>query len=446
MNRIMAVNAVSRLKSRLNTGTVWINKMISNQTTESRSRRYIMLFSNSANVSLSLVGGNFAVGLYTVLNVSDVMLGILTTIAQLCNIAQILSPLLLDRFKSRKKIIIILRIIYHLFLVVLIGLIPFIPAADGFRIGMLVLCIIVANLAAALAGPGNSVLHIRSIPEYLRADFFSLLTIVNNVLVHAFVLFGGMIVDHMKDAGSLLAGVTVVRAIAIVFSVLEIIATYNIHEFKEPDTEEKKKFAIRFPFKNKKFMMCCLLAGTWSFSANIPGLYYSSYIINDAGVPYSFLGVVAMLSLPVYIVFTPIWNKVISKHSWFKSISVAMIIFAFSYYVCTFVTGANYIIIYPIGVILGFISAPCINIVFSNMGFLHLPETDRSGFLAFYAGFNSFMAMIGLFFGAQWVRLTGNTYITIFAQVLQTKQYIYILTGTLLIGLSAAFMLLRKNS
>jgi len=421
--------------------------MVSNRTVESRSRRFILSFNISATVAVSLASGNFLVGLYAILNVSDALLGILTTVAQLCNIAQILSPLLLDRFPGKKKIVLILRCVYHLFFIVIIGSIPYFPVEDGFKVSLLVASMVVANLAAALAGPGISMLHIRSLPDRLRASFFMIMSMMYNVCTYVFILVCGWIVDYMRDTRSLLTGITVVRAIALVFSVLEIISTINIYEHKEPDADKKadKKFALTLPFKDTKYMMCCALVGAWSFFANIPGLFYSSYLINDVGVPYSFLGTVSILSLPILMVFGPVWSKVINRHSWFKSISMAMVIYATCYLVCAFVDKGNYMFLYPCGVVLSFIGAPCINIVIPNMPYMHLPESGRSGYLGFYAGFNSFMAMLGLLTGTLIINLTSGAQFSFFRQTLINKQFLYLIVWVLLLVLSAAFMLLKKH-
>ena len=442
MNGVCMRNIAARLRTLAGSGFLWLSNLASNRTEESRSRKFILLFNSSVSIAVNLVSGSFIVGLYTVLNVGNAMLGMLTAAAHLCNIAQILSPLLLNRFTKKKPVIIGLRALYHFFLIVLIGLIPFIPAEDGFRVGILIVFTVIANIMGSLAGPGLSLLHIRAIPMDIRADFFSLLTLLNSVSAYLFILIGSNIVDTLRDRGSLLAGVTAVRCIALACAVVEIIATVNTREFPEPVVEKVK---ISIPYKDKKFMMCVAMTGMWSFFANMPGLYYTSYLINDISVPYSFLGACSTLSIPLMIIFTPIWNKIIRKRSWFRSAAAALLAYTAYYFMLSFVDATNYKILYPAAVILVFAAAPCMSIVIGNMPYLHLPESGRSGYLSFFAAFNSFVAMLGVLSGSLWIQLTTGFDISIFGRVLQTKQYILIFVGILALSLSGAFALLRNH-
>ena len=434
--------STAQIRMLLAQGRVWLSNLVSNRTPESRSRKFILMFNSSVSITVNLVSGSFIVGLYTVLNVGNAMLGMLTAAAHLCNIAQILSPLLLNRFGKRKPVIVCLRVLYHLFLVVLIGAIPFFPAEDGFRVGLLVVFTVMANLMGSLAGPGLSMLHIRAIPMNIRADFFSLLTLINSVSAYIFILAGSRIVDTMRDRGSLLAGVTIVRCMALAFSILEIIATVNTTEFPEPVAE---KVRITIPYRDKKFMMCVAMSGMWNFFANMPGLYYTSYLINDINVPYSFIGAVSMMSIPLLIIFTPVWNRIIRKFSWFRSAAAALLVYTVYYFMLSFVNAANYKILYPAALVLIFAASPCMSIVIGNMPYLHLPESGRGGYLSFFAAFNSFIAMLGVLTGSLFVELTGGIRIHIFGNEMQTKQYILILVGVLALALSASFALLRKR-
>ena len=425
---------------------LWIRRLVSNDNVESISRKYILSWNASANIAQNLAGGNFLVGLYTILKVGDVLLGMLTTLIQLCCVFQIFSPLLLNRFKKKKLILLVTRVAFYTIFIAIIGLIPYFPAEDGMRIGFLVVSIIAAYLINSLAAPGYSVLHIRSIPEGSRADFFSILNLLNNVCIYVFILLCGYVVDFFRNRGDFLAGITAVRVIALIFAAVEIYSHCHIHEFDEPENENKPRFQNPFlPLKNKQFAICAVLTGLYSFFANIPGLYYNSYLINDVVAPYSFLGMVYFLSVPCMIVFIPFWNRVIKKKSWFGTISTALILVSFHYFMLLFVNSQNYAAVYTIAMIYYFSMIPGVNIVISNLPYYRLPEGGRTIYLAFWAGFNSFMTMLGLFCGSLFIAGTGRLKTEFFGFSMQNKQFIMLLTGILLMLLGLMYGFFSKK-
>ncbi|GHU65528.1 hypothetical protein FACS189447_04610 [Spirochaetia bacterium] len=431
--------------------TLWVRRLVSGGSVEADSRKYILVWNGAANIAGNMAGGNFLVGLYAIIHVSDVLLGVLTTLIQFCNIFQILSPLLLNRFKQKKPVLLVTRIIYYTFYIVIIGLIPYVGGEDGLRVGLLLAATVLANLINAVAAPGYSVLHIRSIPEESRADFFSVLNLLNNVCIYVFILACGYVVDFFRISGNYLAGLTVVRIIGLLFAALEIYAHCHIHEFDEPGVKEsadenpRPRINIFLPLRNKEFMICTLLTGLWSFFANIPGMYYSSYLVNDVVTPFSYLGIVNFLSVPIMIFAIPVWNHVIRRISWFKTISLSLLLVSLHYFMLPFVSKDNYIYLYTAALIYYFSIIPGVSIVTSNLPYYKLPEEGRTDFLAFYAGFNSFMAMLGLFCGSVFIAGTASVKLNVFNFSIGNKQFIMVIAGFLIFCLGIFYRIIAKK-
>ncbi|MDR2618729.1 MAG: MFS transporter [Treponema sp.] len=426
--------------------TLWVRRLVSGSTEDAQSRKYILVWNGTANIAANLAGGNFLVGLYAIINLSDVLLGILTTLIQFCNIFQILSPLVLDRFKRKKKVLLITRVIYYSLYIVIIGIIPFVPGEDGLRVGMLLAVMVLANLINALVAPGYSVLHIRSIPEESRADFFSVLHLFINICVYVSILLCGYVVDFFRNRGSFLAGITAVRIAALLFAALEIYSHCHVYEFDEPCKEtDHPKLHPFIPLKNRQFMTCTVLTGLYSFFANIPGMYYSSYLVNDVVAPFSYLGVVNFLSVPILIIAIPVWNRIIRKISWFNTISIALLLVSCHYFMLPFVSKDNYSVLYTIAIIYYFSIIPGISIVASNLPYYRLPEGDRTVFLAFYQSFNSFMAMLGLFGGSVFIAFTGSFKPVLFGWPIGNKQLIMVIAGVLLVFLGLLYRGIAKR-
>jgi MFS family permease len=192
-------------------------------------------------------------------------------------------------------------------------------------------------------------------------------------------------------------------------------------------------------------MLCVILTGLYSCFANIPGVYYSSYLVNDLVVPLSYLGIVNFLSVPIMIFAIPIWNHVIRKLSWFRTISLSLLLAAVHYFILPFVGAGNYPYLYTVAVIYYFMVIPGVSIVSANLPYYRLPEGGRTSFLAFYAGFNSFMAMLGLTFGSFFIVASRTMDLNILGWHIRNKQFIMIIAGTLLICLGIFYRTIAKR-
>ncbi|MDR1598591.1 MAG: MFS transporter [Oscillospiraceae bacterium] len=415
-------------------------------TEDARSRGDILVWNCAANVAANLIGGNFLVGLYSVLGLSDALLGLIPTLTQLCALTQIFSPIILNRFQYRKRILLISRVTYYACAIVLIGLTPFIPVGQSGRAALLVAFTMLGNLANALVAPGYSVLHIRSIPEKTRADYFSVLNLLVNVCLYTAVMVFGRAVDFLKGiSGSLLLGVTVARVFAIGFAALELRSHTRIREHEEPRTAAGGLRNMFMPLKNKPYLLCTVLACMWSLFANIPGVYYSSYIIKDIKAPYTYLGAVSMLSVPIMLVVTPIWNRIVKKTSWFSAMSAALAIYCSHYFMLSMVNPNNIYVLYTIALIVAYSASPGISIVTSNLPYQRLPDEGRSGYLAFYAASNSLSAMLGILLGSALIITAGPRVINLFGQAMGGKQYIMWLPCALLFALSCVYRVIAAK-
>ena len=118
------------------------------------SRRNIMFSNYTGGVINNLIGGNFFTGLLILMNADDSLMGLITMAALFGNLLQVLSPLFLERFKSRKKILITCRGIIYLFNILIIGIVPYLPINNKVKLMMILAFILFINLLNAIIAPG----------------------------------------------------------------------------------------------------------------------------------------------------------------------------------------------------------------------------------------------------------------------------------------------------
>ncbi len=170
----------------------------------------------------------------------------------------------------------------------------------GVIFGALVLTLNVMN---ALIAPGFSVWHIQLIPQRVRVRYFSFLSMTNGILVALFNLLGGVVVDCFKDAGLEVWGFATLRifAYAMLMYDLSLLARMREDPYEQSGQKLNLFNLLIRPFKERKYLRTVGIAFLWSMMANIPGSYYSVYLLRNVEASYSFINIVSMLNVPVLV-------------------------------------------------------------------------------------------------------------------------------------------------
>lgn len=423
-----------------------VRYVLNNKEEKAASRRNIMVSNCSTNVVANLIGGNFLTGFLLLLNADDSFMGMVTMAAFAGNILQILSPLLLERFPSRKKILISARCTIYALNVVFIGIVPFLRFTDGIKLTMIIIIILLVNLVSALTAPGFSVWHIKNIPENIRASYFSFFSVVNSIIVYSIILAGSSVVDYFKTSGRELEGLLILRIVALAFCAIDIVFMFKIKEHPNERNGEplNLKNVIIAPFKCKKYLVTVLIGCMWNFAANIPGPYFTVYMLKDLKVQYSYLNMVNMLNIPLVLLFTPLWKKKIQRTSWFRTLYFSMGIYLIHYIGLSFVSG-NTLFLHLLFMIYAFAVVPGINLTFSNIPYINMPEKNQTNFIGFYSAMNNFAALLGATVGREFITRTESLKITLLGMQMQNKQYLLLLTSAVMLVSTILIYFLQKD-
>jgi predicted MFS family arabinose efflux permease len=435
MNRKLITNITSRLNPKnLKRNLSLLRNRLKLYDELSINRRNIALSSYCSGIITNLVGGNFLTGLLLLMNADDAFIGLISMAGIFGNIMQVMSPLLLERFNSRKKILIVGRALFHLFNIAVVGIIPILGYADRVKLTMVFVVILVTNLANAMLAPGYSVWHIKSIPPTVRSRYYSRFHLHNGLAIYSAILLASFIVDSLKTADNEMMGLLLLRGIAIILAALDIYFLTKIKEYPNEKSGTKINLVsvLINPFKERKYLMTVLIACLWSFSANIPSSYYVVYLLKEVGISYSFLNLVNMLSIPALALVMPFWRKRVDSKSWFKTLYFSMGLFLLHYIGLAFVF-KNTIFLYPLFSVVAFFISPGINLVFSNIPYINIPEKDQTNYIGFYSAMNNLAAFLGVFVGREFIGYTENSSLSFLGISLGNKQCILLFTAFIML-------------
>lgn len=149
-----------------------ITSITANKEELAVNRRNIIASNIATGISGNLIGGNFLTGFILLLNADDAFMGIVTMVSFAGNLLQILSPLVMERFSERKRLLIAARGTIYFFNIIIIGCIPFLNYTNSVKLMLILTIVLFLNILNAVTAPGFSIWYIKSIPENTWAGFF----------------------------------------------------------------------------------------------------------------------------------------------------------------------------------------------------------------------------------------------------------------------------------
>jgi len=413
----------------------------------SKDRARLLACNYTSNVIANMIGGTFWTGFLLLLNADDAFVGTITMITTAANMLQFIAPLFLEQFKRRKVMLTILRGVIYLLNVVLIGVIPLFPAGDQFKLTMVAVSVLLVNVINALIAPGLSIWHVQSLPNNVRQSYFSIVTMTVGAVVVVFNLIGSKVVDVLTARGMEYIGFSVLRIFAVVLCVVELILYSKIKEYPYESTGEKFTIKDLFtePFKHPKYLYTVAVVFLWCFAANLPGSYYTVYLLRDLEVSYSYITVISMFNIPIVLLLTPIWRKLLAKYGWFKTLYISMAVYLTHYVLLAMVTKGT-LFIYPVSQILAYIFAIGINLAFTGIPYVNMPEKRQTVFIGFYSSISNMAALLGVTLGKYFVLFTEEMHLSILGFAFGNKQALVLLTGLLLVGATLGIAFIDRKT
>ncbi|MBR6739848.1 MAG: MFS transporter [Clostridia bacterium] len=410
-----------------------------------RGRRGMLFGNFFAGASVNLISGLYFTGLLLAMNASDAYIGYISVGVTACGFIQIVSPMVLERMQRRKVLLMTLRGIFYFINIFVLGTIPLLPIDNGLRLGIFMVAVMLMNLVSSFGSPGMSIWHMQNVPDSKRATFFSLSSMGGTIIGSAITFSAGLLMDGFESSSTSLWGINptlsaivVLRAIALVFAIGEFVCFAKIKEHpyvSKRDTPKVGPKMYLLPLKNRPFMAMLCIQLAWSFTTAIIGQYYTVYLISDVGVSYAFLSSMSVISIPLSLIFTPVWASVINRRGWLPTLSFAMLVYSLAYFGNVFVT-ASTVPLYIGIVILCNVFSPGISLSFSNLPYMRMPNENRTVYLSVYTTCTSLAGMLGGFIGTQIITSTAGLSLNIFGLEAVNKQYINLLQFALVVTLA----------
>ena len=258
---------------------------------------------------------------------------------------------------------------------------------------------------------------------------------LNGVFVAVVNLAASRAVDSFKQGGNELLGLGLLRVVALLICVYDIYLLTRIRELPRTDPVRKIKFSdlLIKPWKERVYLRTVLVVVLWSMIANIPGSYYTVYLLKDLNISYSYITLINMFNVVALVLLTPLWRRLIDRSSWLKPLSWAIMLLPRHYLLLALVAPGQ-LWLYPVGTIMGFIFLVGISLGFTGVAYINIPKENQTLFIGFYSTMSNLGALVGASVSRAFMTAFEGTSFSLLGIHFGEKQVMMMVVGFLMLG------------
>ncbi len=414
-----------------------------------KARRVILMSGIMSTVFNAFITGTFYTGFLLAMGIDIVNIGIISTITLVTGFFNVFSPMFLNRFKQRKKVLIITRLTYHIVNILGITFLPFLPLSTSGKIVLLCVYVFISGTIVNVTSPGFSAWHINYLGNNdMRTKYLSLQMIINGAVSAITVLVFGQVATFVTSLGEEkeILFIVILRLCGFVLALFEV---YFLTRPKEPEyhaTGSGTSFIAIFrePFRYKTFLATIVVAFGWNFACYISSSAFSAYVLDTLQISYGEITLIDSLYSIFLFLLVPFWRKYTAQHSMFKVLLITMFFYGVTFFFPVFFTQGNAAVLFPVMRIIQHVFGTGLNLAFANIAWIHMPVKDRTTCLAFYTMCNNIFALIGQVTGTSIVAAAGDkTFTLLFFQMDSVQLLMFI--QTVLVMLIVLYIALMKK-
>lgn len=387
-----------------------------------RGRTCMLLSSMMAGLVGQLSGGLFYTSFLLMYGLDKSRIGILTFIPYITCLLNIFSPLILERFKKRKWVLVSSKLLYYFINIIGITLLPTLVTDENQMLVWFVVLTITASSINQLFASGFSAWNANFLPDNVRVDYFNSASCINSAFTYILTLVVSAIGDALKDTPQEEPMLIAIRYIAFALAIVDCVIWLIPREFPYAKSARSKLSNIfTLPFKKKRFLGTILIAAAYTFALNLPNATLNAYVLEDVGISYTLCNGINATYFLFFIFFSNMWKRLISKFYWFRAFAIVLIIHALTYYAYSFVT-ADTVWLYVVVRFSQHVLGVATGTIMSSLPYINLPDEDRTNYLSFHAIVANMAAFFSMMLGTFFTGWMGDQIISVFGYPFSSTQ------------------------
>lgn len=339
-----------------------------------KSRIYFTAGDSASQTIAQLIGGTFLASLMSYCDISDAHIGVITSLVSLAAVSQIFLINFLHKIKKYKFLVCFTALLKLLFS--FIYFIPFLPIGNSYKAVLIILFYFIGQIFVQVGTPPTQDWIASLVPSRLRGKYFSIKDSIAVFVVSSTMLLAGMVLDYFK-ARDLKVGFTILAGLIFILVMINFISLSKMKEpkvsymnqdgkemhgrlAKKAKEKEENLFArgqgllseIKEAFQNRKFKKALMLQSLYILAFYISFPFYSSYLINDLKLPYTFIMIISFVANLYRIYITPKLGRLADRYGMARLLRYTLLALGLNLFAMAFTMPENAYFMYIISCIL----------------------------------------------------------------------------------------------
>lgn len=286
----------------------------------------------------TLSAGTFLVAFALELGASNLTIGILAGLTPLLQLIQLPSIYLVERFRSRRKIVVFSSLAGRLFLLMMAA-IPFLFDPTYGLFFLIIFLAIHSAFAAVASCSWNSWMR-DFLPQESLGALFSKRMIWSTIFGIFLSLLGGYFIDQ---SDLLFPGnPTWVYSVLFVMAFLSgMLGSHFMSRIPEPPIVPSGLNLIKLisvPLKDTNFRNLIKFLGTWNFAVNLAAPFFTVYMLRRLEIPMSMVIILVTTSQVANLMLLKTWGRISDQYSNKTILAICGPLFVFTILLWTFTT------------------------------------------------------------------------------------------------------------
>lgn len=374
------------------------------------ARSYLLFASIVQSIVNGLMTGVFYSGYLGSFGIDIVNISILMLIPYITSLFSLLTPVILERHMSRRKILTASRIAYYTINILGLTFLPLAVHSQQGRVFGLVCITFLANAINSLFTSGYSAWHMGYIDPEIRSGYMTANTLMSSAISGILMLALGAITDSFqgKSQQILLAGF---RCAAFLIAMLDV---YFLQKPKEPEykVSEQNRLSIirslKIPLSNKRFILIMTVYLLHASFSSLVNSVVTPWLLEEIKVSYAYINFINLTNVFFILPTSTFWGKYVRKHGTLGTLALAQALMVPSYILHALMTESNYLWVMTAVKLI----QNCVNlgttICVNSLIYIALPEENQTDYLSFYQILVNMSALLGMSVGTWVVAAMGD--------------------------------------
>lgn len=387
-------------------------QVFSKKTPESRGAGFLLANTFATNIATALTSGVFYTAFMALNGIDIVRIGILGSIPSFCYLVSLLTPKIMERFRSRRWILFAAYMVRIFCTILGTTVMPIFVQDQTMRTVWFAVFLLVGNLTSALFDAGATAWQIHFIPksDHLRNVYYSYHNLLGTLVTMVFNVFAAVIADALNGTPRELTVINIMRLSAFAIYVLAGVFAFLLpkeYPYEEKANRVRLLDSLRLPLKEKKFLLTASIIFFWNFMTACNSNTWTYYLKEAVGVSYFVMQLNSIIIVVANLTLLPWFRRLLERYSMPAMLRTGFFGIALCQFFVGFVApgGAAY---YAATMVPNGICWALINLCVANAFVYNLPEQNRDEHTVFWNLMLNVAMFLGSNFGAWFLAMLGD--------------------------------------